>query len=276
MLLQRRDRAPERLLRCVGLRCRECLRGKYMPEVAAEVADLRQVNLSQSAAALGAGEPSEPALILAQVPSVAGLDHLHLSPLPRLVQRRIAPKRRTNLHRISDLLSQLAYRNGTRSRRCGQRRSGHAVELRLGWILDQHLTAGLSNNGRPDRAIVEGTREYDGNRASGRPFGDASEHHIDSRGVPVDLRTRTQPGAAIASDEVPTGRSNVDPAMLEHLTVPDMRCLQGPRPRQDLRQSALFADVDGDEDNRGQIARQAANDLDERLDAACGSTHGKD
>lgn len=91
--------------------------------------------------------------------------------------------------------------------------------------------------------------------------------------MPVDLRTRTQQGEAIASDEMPTGRSNVDPARLEQLPVLDMRCRQGSRPRQDPRQSALFADVDGDQNSRGQVARQAANDLDERLDAACGSTH---
>src|SRR5215218_4862229 len=180
-----------------------------MSQVAAEVADSRQVNLSQSAAAIRAGEPAERGLILAQVHRVvAGLADLHLSPRARLVHRGIAPRRPPNLHRISDLLSQLAYRNGTRSRRCGQRRSGHTGKFRLGWILDQHLTAGLSDYGRPDRAVVEGTRKDDGNRAPGRPFRDASEHDIHSRGVPVDLRTRTQQGEAVASDEMPTGRSN--------------------------------------------------------------------
>src|SRR5215207_3514465 len=188
-----------------------------MPEVAAEVADLRQVNLSQSAAAFGAGEPGEPGLLLGPVPRLASLDHLHRSHHSRLLQHRITPKRPPNLHRISDLLSQLTYRNGTRSRRCGQRRSGHAGELRLGWILDQHLTAGMSNHGRSDRAVVEGTRGDDGNGAPGDPIDGASEHHVHSRPVPVDPRTGTHQGEAAASDEMLARWSNVDPAMLQNL-----------------------------------------------------------
>jgi hypothetical protein len=104
----------------------------------------------------------------------------------------------------------------------------HAGELRLGWILDQHLTAGLSNDGRPDRAVVECTREDDGNGAPGDLFDGAREHHVHSRPVPVDPRTGTQQGEAAASDEMQAPRRNVDPAMLQNLPVSDMRCL--PRP----------------------------------------------
>ena len=69
--------------------------------------------------------------------------------------------------------------------------------------------------------------------------------------------------------------SNVDPAALEHLPVSDMRCLQWPRPRQDLRQSGLLADMDGDQDRGGRSPGRSANDLDQRLDAASRSTDGE-
>jgi hypothetical protein len=104
LLLQCGNRAPELRLRDFSLRCRKGPRGKLMTDMATEVADLRQVNLSHAATAIWAAESGELGLVLPKVARIGTLDHFHVRPPSCLVHHRIAVQRPRHIHAMTDLV----------------------------------------------------------------------------------------------------------------------------------------------------------------------------
>lgn len=80
---------------------------------------------------------------------------------------------------VADFQRQARRRKGSCPGRRRQRRYRHAVELGLHRILHQYLSTSQIDQGGANRAVVEGSRQHDGDCVAIDPIGGAGEHHID-------------------------------------------------------------------------------------------------
>jgi hypothetical protein len=101
-------------------------------------------------------------------------------------------------------------------------------------------------------------------------FGSGAKQHVDGWPMAVLPRADAQPGDVVFDDQVVVGRRDYDRAVVQRSAVLCRPARQMPCPAQDVRKRARAGrrDVKYDAKRCGQIRREAAHHVLERLNAA--------
>jgi hypothetical protein len=141
---------------------------------------------------------------------------------------------------------------------------------RVGRILHDGDAAAIFDRAEAGDAVVAGAGQEHADHASGMDARRAAKQRIDGGPMPVFARACDHADVVRFDQQVPIGRRDVDSTGRNGFAVLRVRRAQRSRSVQDLRQDAdrFGRDVDDDEDRRGEISGQSADELAQRFDAA--------
>ena len=221
-LLQRPQRRPQRPVDFVDLRRQHAVGRVDVPDAAAETQHAALVHFPQRPVARGTGKDRWLAGPILAVDGDRRVGEIRLhgpqqpavacAP-PRCVFFDESPEQQRNVPQRQHVIDQAGV----------DRVARHARRERLVGILDDGDAAGRLDRRDPGRSVVERSRQHDADHAWAVLPRGGSEQRIDG-GTNAILRGGVhRPHAAVEHDQVLVGWSDVDPSVLERLSVGRMR-----------------------------------------------------
>jgi len=111
---------------------------------------------------------------------------------------------------------------------------GHSGIQSIRRVLHHRDPALRLDRRQPRRAVLERTGQHHTNYACAVFASDTPEHRIDCGPVPVLPWAAAQVEMALCDDQMPVGRSDVDPSGPDRLAVGGVRGLEAGLPAQDV------------------------------------------